>query len=437
MINDENCEHITYVHHLRQINPHTWPKNINDTTQIARIEKPIVFIKSTHCPSTINGSGSIEEKRGTFDSTGVALALVETDIATYTDGGNTNELNSDVLFSQSNQSMELRQQLLNDSPYLSDTVMKSSISKENVLPNAMIRDVLVANPQSAKSEQLLSTLDERTVPMPDYMMGQIMQGVNNLGAKEMLSAKLNKWKQANYRAFNDITRIYQTDTTIVNAMDSLEVFLQNTGTLYANYSLAMQYIDKFDFAAASNILSNIQVYDYEEQIRLAYNDYLDVMELLHNAGKTIYEMDSTQVADLLIIVNNKYPLISAYARNTLISAGKLDYSEPLQLPVILKAIYIEYPNSPAGDIIQQSYLKIYPVPARDYCIAEYRILDVFGSGMISVTDISGKLLKQYLITQAIDQQTINLENFNTGTYLFLLVINNKVIDSKKVTIIKE
>jgi len=219
-------------------------------------------------------------------------------------------------------------------------------------------------------------------------------------------------------------------------MDSLEVFLQNTGTLYVDYRLTMQYIDQSNFTAANNILCNIQVYDYEEQIRLAYDDYLDVMQSLHNAGKTIYEMDSTQVADLLTIVNNEYPLISAYARNTLVSAGKLDYSEPLQLPVVLKATYIKYPGPPEETDLQESYMKIYPVPAQDYCIVEYKLPENLHNGILSVSGINGKLLKKIKLTQAIDQQIISLAGFKNGIYLFRLHVDNKIIDSQKVSVVK-
>ncbi len=58
----------------------------------------------------------------------------------------------------------------------------------------MIRDVLVANPQSAKSNEVIEQLNERLDPMPAYMMGQIMNGKNTTSAKEDLEARLSNSK---------------------------------------------------------------------------------------------------------------------------------------------------------------------------------------------------------------------------------------------------
>ena len=51
-------------------------------------------------------------------------------------------------------------------------------------------------------------------------------------------------------------------------------------------------------------------------------------------------------------------------------------------------------------------------------------------------NINGKLLKKIKLSNNIDQQIIPLAGLKNGIYLFRLHVDNKIIDSKKVTVIK-
>ncbi|MFA4852939.1 MAG: hypothetical protein WC599_10505, partial [Bacteroidales bacterium] len=102
------------------------------------------------------------------DSSSNALSL-------WIDAGNTQQLNYEVESSTEPEALDIYDELMQDSPYLSDTVLSSSIAKENVLVNAMIRDIMVANPHGVKKEALVEALEQRVPPVPDYMMEEIME----------------------------------------------------------------------------------------------------------------------------------------------------------------------------------------------------------------------------------------------------------------------
>ncbi|HPI85008.1 MAG TPA: C1 family peptidase, partial [Bacteroidales bacterium] len=226
-----NGEDIWYFHHkvseAFQVLP--LPNNYtSETIQLIEREE-INYSKDTACPSHLEGENNLK----TFTSPHIIISEANEQIALLTeqlfaliDGGNTEGLNFEVMTSMPEDALEIRQELLNESPYLSDTVMKQAIYKENVLPNVMIRDILTVNPQSAKSEEVLDALDTRYEPMPDYMMGQIMEGQNILGTKELLEAQIQSWWIVRSKAKVELFRQYLSDTNLVSQADSIITFLE-------------------------------------------------------------------------------------------------------------------------------------------------------------------------------------------------------------------
>ena len=90
----------------------------------------------------------------------------ETELGEIVDGGNTESTVSDIENSYPEDALKLRNNLLEKSPNLSDTVMVSAITEEDILPEIMVTQVLTENPQSGKSENVTQALDNRENQLP-------------------------------------------------------------------------------------------------------------------------------------------------------------------------------------------------------------------------------------------------------------------------------
>ncbi|MFO8128685.1 MAG: C1 family peptidase [Bacteroidales bacterium] len=430
---------IIYYHHEGNLNPLTYPYDDNYTHgSILLDEQPLLeYSKEQACPSNLTSSGTKNyiNPRMNMSAAQLEIDYYQGQLDLLVDGGNTNQLNADVMFSIPDEALEIRSQLMDESPYLSDTVMKQAIEKENVLPNAMIRDVLVANPQSAKSENILKILDYRSEPMPDYMMSEIMQGKSLIGNLESMESKLGYWKLERKRAMNDLIMSWMTDTIQYFSIDSLINLYQEEEDLLSKYRLTFSHIDNNDFSSANlvlgNIPSNYQLDSYQNEIFEAYDDYLDVLQNMNSQNLGAKMIDSVMILELYRIKNLELPLISAYCRGQLVKGGHLNYTETVNFPDNTKSNRIyndEYGNKKNKD---DRLLKLFPNPAGDFVILYYCLSAYNEDGMIYIHDVQGRVLDGIKISNSENQMTINISKLKNGIYYFSLYLDNGLKETLK------
>ena len=98
------------------------------------------------------------------------LAAKQAALEAITDGGNTEAALHTVATAGVGEEMELRNQLLQISPNVSEEVLKATVEKTAALPHAMLRDVLAANPQAGKDKKVMDAVNMLPLPMEEYMV---------------------------------------------------------------------------------------------------------------------------------------------------------------------------------------------------------------------------------------------------------------------------
>ena len=433
---------ITYVYHkvsstTKKVKPDDNMISHNVTTQENRNAN---YDKETSCPSTLYlGGGGKENLMVLFNEAETNIQTTKSALEEVVDGGNTEETNTDVLMSIPNEALEIHDQLLNQSPYLSDTVMKSAIYKEEVLPNAMVRDILVANPQAAKSSDILTKLDNRLDPMPDYMMDEIMAGKDSVGAKEVLDSKLALYQQDRANAFNTLVRWYKNNGEDAWAMDSLIAFLQNNGSIQSKYNIAFLHQLLRDSTMANEVLNDIpEEYDLTDEQQAEHEDYSSLFELYHNlqnAGKSILQLNESQISTLQTLSEDDQFTPGVFARNILLVNKLSDYEEPLVLPDETKLTPINKNFKTNSTLSHHSKLTIYPNPAGKYFIVKYHLEKEINNLQVEILDMTSKKVGEMKLRGEQDQVVIPVNNWHEGIYLVRLIGDGSLIDSQKVTVL--
>ncbi|MBN1198564.1 MAG: T9SS type A sorting domain-containing protein, partial [Bacteroidales bacterium] len=401
------------------------------------------FDTLTCCPSRLSSGSSEEDLAEDMAAESDSTEALSAEYTALVDGGDTEDMNEDILFSIPPEALSLQQQLLGESPYLSDTVMQSAVAKEEVLPNAMIRDILVANPQSAKSTRVMDELNNRFVPMPEPMMEEILEGQTTISAKEVLEGRIS-WHHANRtQLFYERMRRYKADTLNPEAsFSSLVALLQQESTLPSRYKLAFEYLAKGDTTLALSTLDAIpSAFTLSADQQTEYEGYQDLMDLyidLRREGKSVLELSSQQIATLETLTSTQSEPLSALARNALRANGTMDYYEPILLPDLTKSAP-QKPETKTGKINTASYFTLFPNPANDYLILEYSIPGDENQGnqaIFVITSAEGKQIKTIAVQPGQNQLLVPITGLKAGQYLCTLKQHGKPLQSEKFIIIR-
>lgn len=437
-------DHVLYIHHTSPPYKYRPGDNnyYNDHT-FRRWRITIDYEENLSCPSHIQDPiyKDLYDPRHSMETAGVQADFYQTLLDTLVDGGNTYSLNQDVLTGFPDEALELRQRLMNESPYLSDTVIKSAIYKENVLPNAMIRDIMVLNPQTAKSDEFVNLLDYRMVPMSDTMMGEIMQGQNILGYKEILESHLSYWNEKKAYARNDLIRLWLSDTTLNYPYDSLISLYQDENEIDSKYNLASCLINKNQInqaiATLQQIPTEFQLTQENEEIYEDYLAYYNILKKMYDSSLNVHELDSISITELLGIMDHGYPQVSGYARGLLVNGDYIEFFEDVAPADGYKSSKIPATGYINQNNVKNDNFKLFPNPATDYIIADFNTVAFSDYGEIVIIDLNGKICKKINLKKHEDQIVISLENLTSGTYTVLLQVDNKIIVSKKLVKVNE
>ncbi len=401
------------------------------------------YIKSEACPSKLNDSiPNHDQMKADFSNENAQVSSLKNQLFALIDGGNTEATAMDINFSIPPEALELHDELLSKSPYLSDTVMKSAIIKEDVLPNEMIRDILVANPQSAKSDSVLNELDNRFVQMPETMMDEILEGKDILGSKENLEAQLAEHQLKETYFFNELVRFYKQDTLDAWVQDSLLVLLQNRNTLSAKYMLAFEYLKRDENENVTQVLNNIssqfEFSTTEQQQYEDYNNYFQVIMDLKSQNLTIFDINTDQQNQLMELAVQGSEPVQTYARNILLANNLISYQEPIDLPDETKSTPTGKEPKPTKSFKDGS-LKLYPNPAMQYVIVDYNFTDQVSSlesMVLTIISGDGKTVDQRNIVKPQDQLLIDCRKLNSGSYICKMACGKKTLGLGKFIISK-
>jgi len=396
------------------------------------------------CPPSESGGGTgdTEGLKSLVATSAQKADSVQNIITILKDGGSTDNLKTEVALSTPPEAFSIYAELMGSSPYISDTVMAAAIEKEEVIPNVMIRDVMVANPHNAKNNELLEKIDERSNPMPDYMKAQIVQGGGLVSLFEDLQSQKAFYVQQHVLALNALERSYLADTLApVASIDSLRALLQNENKLAAKQSLVFLDMGRGAWGEVQNTLEAIpqsfNLTEEEEEEHAQLLTFTGIVANLAQEGKGIMEADSAQITALFGIEASRTGIAAVFARNALLALDEISYDEPVLMPDFLKSSTIADEHAKLMKALEEHhYLRVFPNPASDYLVIAHELEALQQSPYAEIYGLKGGKRMHVKLSGLHNQETIDIKGLKPGVYIVSLFADNKELESVKFTKVK-
>ncbi|MEA3504627.1 MAG: T9SS type A sorting domain-containing protein, partial [Bacteroidota bacterium] len=355
----------------------------------------------------------------------------------YIDGGDTESEKLDIQTAQPDDMWALRAQLLGDSPHLSFDVLKEAADKTDVFTESALFDILAANPDELKKDTLISYLENKEEPLPDYMINLLKQLAEGITYKTALQQQMAGYKHSYSRAAHDIIRSNLHDT--VTDYNELRNWLDNLGGITSDRQIITSYISEGNFTdalALANMLPSL--YNLESTELTEHNYYMDMLNLhqtLYQQGRNTFQLNSNEKADILFIANNSNGVAGAQAKSILEAVYNEYY---VDCPDADGAAGYKSSNKINPDALGKAYglnISVKPNPAKQWAAFDYTLPNSETKALITITNTKGSTVEILEVNGQQGQKLWDTRSIKPGVYIYTLKIggfsqSGKIVISK-------
>ncbi|MCF8373790.1 MAG: T9SS type A sorting domain-containing protein, partial [Bacteroidales bacterium] len=356
------------------------------------------------------------------------------------DGGNTPLVLQQIQNTWPQEAWDLRNDLMAMAPYVSREALEEAALMD-ILPDAMLFEICLANPDATRDQEFLDFLANGIPnPLPNYMISLIQE---NWDLETPLSIlKRNMAGAASKMDYN--LSILLTNEKLKHEPDNnmLRNYHYQRDNLGDRYSIADSYIAEAKFDSSVIVLDQILLdFDLDDATIDEYDNYYlyhDLLQSLNDSNRSIFDLDTTEIALLDQIANDKTGKSGIKSRNILCFAFGLCEEYPGN-PSDTSQNKSTHILMPPQQIIDQAYttLNVTPNPATIFAEFSWEILNLENGALLEIVDMDGKVVAIYVINEPQGKWAWDTRNTIPGVYIYSLRGSGSILKSGKITVLKK
>ena len=358
-------------------------------------------------------------------------ASKEYEVAAIMDGGTTQQLQTQVASTGHEADMQVYGTLMQKSPNLSEEVLLTAVERNAALPNAMLRDVLVSNPQAGKSEEVMTGLADRPQQLPEYMLWQVEESSAGVSPLENLRAEVASLaSQRQQTADGLLDRWLMPEDGQPLQRDSAIALLTAKDDAHAHHRLALLRAEDGDAQAAAHHAERLgQLADgpgAEAAQRLS--TLLTLLATVNAEGRSLGQLTEGELSTLTDLKEGDD-----------MAAGRAD-----AIVAFVNGTVRDYPVLPLPPMPQQrrampsmdgmSEVKVFPNPGTDHVTIDFAFEEPEGNRQFEIVDVQGRTLLSTALVGQRDQKLVDIRALSAGSYVYRVTQDGNIVDSGNFTV---
>src|SRR5690554_2839941 len=416
---DNTANSIVYFHNWGNTEPMAYQGLVTlDTTSIAN-----------SCP-TIFGGGIIFTPMvlaSTLDSLKLVYNVKKDEYnnlhfnyLSLIDNGNTEYLQDQIETDWSDDAWFLRGKLIQESPYLSSDVLLTT-AEQNVLPNGMLLEVLLANPDATRGGSFIAKLREVTNnSFPEYMIDYVKNNFDSRTLRTTLEGQMSS-VHSELSSTRNYIKYLEKSADEFSYQERLKT-VEMGSDLSHKVGLMDFYIENRQFALADSVLEDIYN-DNKMKDEVEFIDNYDSY-LLFRTGlgeRNLAQLDSTEIDYLKDLAENK-GRVAGYAQNIL--CFFYDICSDIKLlngSAQTKSMNVSGESPTLNEVLYK--INVYPNPTVEFTSLSWEIYDELQNAEFRVFDLQGQEVMFGVIEENKSEKALDVRSLDNGVYI-LAIFNN-------------
>lgn len=374
------------------------------------------------------------EVRNDFDVAKEAYISTAYVYKSLLDGGNTQAVVDEVQESWPQEAWDLRNYLMSKSPYLSTTVLME-VMKKNTLPQAMVLEICLANPEATKKESFIKWAEyEAPNPLPGYMIDLIAGSWDERTFRMELEAQMGQHHADMSVAADILQASYRADEETIPLADMLDQWnkMPNYGARFAEVEM---HLRMKQFEQAKTILNSLAARYTLKEEREAERDraiwYIDRLQGLAGEGRSIMQFSTTEVAELTTFAETASDIPGTWVRNILCFGYQICLPHGEGVGGGNKALK---PRKDVPNTTSDRVLEVMPNPASAWATIAYDLGMETNEAFVRILDARGKEVALLPAMAAKGQLLWDTRTVPSGVYAIELFRSKERVSTRRLVV---